>query len=78
MSGRQVTLVWLRRRFYCPSCDERHTESHPMIEARMTTRLARAIVKDATQLSITEITRRYGLSWHSVMDHSEGLVRATR
>lgn len=67
VSGRKVTLVWLRRRFLCSNCGERHTETHPMIEAKVTTRLARAIVKDATQLSITEIARRYGLSWHSVM-----------
>ena len=67
VSGRPVTLIWLRRRFTCDNCSERHTETHPMIEGKITTRLARVIVKDATQLSITEIARRYGLSWHSVM-----------
>lgn len=67
VSGRKVTLIWLRRRFSCTSCGERHTETHPTIENRMTARLARAIVKDATQLSITEIARRYGLSWDTVM-----------
>jgi transposase len=63
----RVTLVWLRRRFSCPNCGERHTESHPAIENRMTTRMERAIVKDARHLTIAEIARRYGLSWDTVM-----------
>ena len=33
----------------------------------MTTRLARAIVAEARHLSITEIGRRYGVAWHTVM-----------
>jgi transposase len=66
--GRQrVTLVWLRRRFQCDNCSERHTETHPAIEGKMTARLARTIVTDARQLSITEIGRRYGVAWHTVM-----------
>jgi transposase len=66
--GRQrVTLVWLRRRFECGNCGERHTESHPGIAGKMTTRAARAIVAEARQLSITEVARRYELSWHTVM-----------
>jgi transposase len=66
--GRQkVALMWQRRRFCCDNCGERHTESHPAIEGNMTTRMARAIVTDARHLSITEIARRYGLSWHTVM-----------
>ena len=36
----RVTLVWLRRRCACLNCGERHTESHPAIESKMTTRLA--------------------------------------
>ncbi|MEO8323891.1 MAG: ISL3 family transposase [Actinomycetota bacterium] len=67
MNGRKTVLLWLRRRFHCANCDERHTETHQVIEGKMTARFARAIVKDATQLSITEIARRYGLSWHCVM-----------
>ena len=47
VDGRKKTLVWLRRRFECTSCGEHHTETHPMIEGRMTTRLVRAIEKDA-------------------------------
>jgi transposase len=71
--GRQrVTLVWLQRRFECGNCGERHTESHPGITGKMTTRAARAVVADARQLSITEVARRYELSWHTVM----ALVRA--
>lgn len=45
-----------------------------MISGKMTTRLARAIITDARQLSVTEIGRRYGLSWHTVMT----LVRSGR
>jgi transposase len=66
--GRQrVTLMWLRRRFSCTNCGERHTESHPAFEGKSTARLARQIVGDARHLSITEIGRRYGMSWHTVM-----------
>jgi transposase len=65
--GRPKTLIWLRRRFECDNCGERHSESHPAIDGKLTTRLARAIVKDARHLSITEVSRRYGLSWHTVM-----------
>lgn len=65
--AQRVTLIWLRRRFQCTSCGERHTETHPAIEGKMTARLARAIVKDARHLSITEIGRRYGVAWHTVM-----------
>ncbi len=62
-----MTLIWHRRRFSCTNCGERHTESHPGIENKMMARLARAIVADARQLSVTEVARRYGLSWHTVM-----------
>jgi transposase len=65
--GRPKTLVWLRRRFECTNCGERHTETHPAIEGKLTARLARAVVKDARHLSIAELARRYGLSWHTVM-----------
>jgi len=63
----KVTLIWLRRRFECTNCGERHTETHPAFDKRMTARLTRAIVRDARHLSITEIGRRYVLSWHTVM-----------
>ena len=71
-AGRATALIWLRRRFECESCGERHTESHPAIEGRLTARLARAVVTDARHLSILEVSRRYGLSWHMAM----ALVRA--
>lgn len=65
--GARTTLIWLRRRFSCANCGERHLEDHPEFEQKMTRRLARAIVADARQLSITEITRRYGFSWSTIM-----------
>lgn len=63
----KLNLIWLRRRFSCGNCGERHTETNPAITGRLTVRLARRIVTDARQLSIAEIARRYGLSWHMVM-----------
>jgi transposase len=65
--GARTTLIWIRRRFSCDGCGRRHLEDHPAFEAKMTRRLARAIVADARQLSITEISRRYGFSWSTVM-----------
>jgi hypothetical protein len=65
--AQRATLIWLRRRFCCTNCGERHTETHPGIKGKMTARLARAIVTDARHLSITEIRRRYGFAWHTVM-----------
>jgi transposase len=65
--AQRVTLIWLRRRFCCTNCGERHSETHPAIKGKMTARLARAIVTDARHLSITEIGRRYGFAWHTVM-----------
>ena len=65
--GASTTLIWLRRRFSCDSCGRRHLEDHPAFEGKMTRRLARAIVRDARQLSITEITRRYGFAWSTIM-----------
>ena len=69
--GRPTTLVWLQRRFECTNCGERHTEDHPEIEGKTTRRLARQIVRDSKYLTIRELSRRHGLSWHLVM----GLVR---
>ena len=70
--GRPTTLIWLQRRFECPNCGERHTEDHPEIEGKLTRRLARQLVRDAKYLTIRELSRRHGLSWHLIM----GLVRA--
>ena len=68
VSGRRVTLVWLRRRFGCDACGQRHLESHDEIEGRLTRRLARALVADAKVMPIRAVARRHGLGWHTVMD----------
>ncbi|MQB02118.1 MAG: hypothetical protein GEU78_17985, partial [Actinobacteria bacterium] len=38
--AQRVTLIWLRRRFSCANCGQRHTETHPAIDNKMTVRLA--------------------------------------
>lgn len=65
--GRPTTLVWLRRRFWCPNCAERHTESHPEIRGKVTRRLARQLVRDAKVMTVKAVAERYGLSWWLVM-----------
>jgi transposase len=65
--GRPTTLVWLRRRFVCRHCGERHTESHPEIRNKVTRRLARQLVRDAEAMTIKATANRYGLSWWLVM-----------
>ena len=72
VSGRRVTLLWLRRRFVCANCDERHLEGHPEFERGLTTRLARQLVSDAKVMSIRAVVRRHGIGWHQIM----GLVTA--
>ncbi len=69
--GRPTTLVWRRRRFACESCGDRHLEDHPEIEGNVTARLARSLERDARCMSIREVARRSGFSWHFIM----GLVR---
>lgn len=66
VSGRRVTLVWLRRRFVCSNCDERHLETHPEFEGGLTRRLARQLVADAKVMSIRAVVRRHGLDWHLI------------
>ena len=60
--GRPTELKWLRRRFSCGVCGERHWESHPeMILGRrthVTRRLARQLVRDVNPMSIREMARR--------------------
>jgi transposase len=70
--GRPTTLVWRRRRFVCEGCGDRHLEDHPEIAGNLTARLARFLERDAKCMSIREVCRRTGFSWHFVM----GLVRA--
>lgn len=54
VSGRQLTLVWQRRRFVCNNCGERHLEEHPEFEGNRTRRLARQAAADAqvTRISV--------------------------
>lgn len=66
VSGRRMTLVWLRRRFECGNCDERHLEIHPEFEGGLTRRLARGLVADAKVMSIRAVVRRHGLDWHLI------------
>ncbi len=82
VSGRPVTLVWHRRRFRCKNCRTTTTESHPFFVDRMTRRLARAVVADAKDMTVSAVARRHGLSWHRVMRlvlaEGELLARARR
>ena len=54
MSGRQVTLMWQRRRFMCGNCGELHLEEHSEFEGDRTRRFARQAAADAqvTRISI--------------------------
>jgi transposase len=65
--GRPTTLVWMRRRFWCPNCDERNTELHPEMRGKVTRRLARQQVRDAKVMTIKAVAERYGVSWWLVM-----------
>lgn len=48
--GRPTTLEWVRRRFVCVECTERHWEDHPEFllgrRTHVTRRLARQLVRD--------------------------------
>ena len=66
VSGRRTTLVWVRRRFVCANCDERHFETHPEFEGGLTRRLARQLVADAKVMSIRAVVRRHGIGWHQI------------
>ena len=80
--GRPLTLVWHRRRFRCGRCRTTTTETHPFFANGMTTRLARAVVADARDMTIAAVARRHRLSWHRVMRlvlaEAELLARARR
>ena len=67
VSGRLVTLVWLRRRFVCGDCDRRWVEDHPEFEGRLTRRWARRLVTDAKVMPIRAVARRHKVGWHAVM-----------
>ena len=62
VSGRATTLLWLRRRFACGNCGERHLETHQEFEGQLTRRLARQLVADAKVMSIRAVVRRHGLA----------------
>ncbi len=66
VSGRRTTLVWIRRRFSCGNCRERHLETHAEFEGGLTRRLARQLVADAKDMSIRSVVRRHGLDWHLI------------
>ena len=68
VSGRRVTLVWIRRRFVCSNCDVGHLEDHGVFEGGLTRRLARQLVADAKVMSIRAVVRRHGLHWHLIQD----------
>lgn len=63
--------MWVRRRFSCGECGERFFEDHPEIlmgrRTHVTRRLARQLVRDVNAMSIREVARRHGLSWHFIM-----------
>ncbi|MFH1330926.1 MAG: transposase [Actinomycetota bacterium] len=65
--GRPTILVWVRRRFTCADCDGRHVESHPEISGRVTRRLARQMVRDAREMTISAVAARCGVSGWLVM-----------
>jgi transposase len=68
VSGRPVTLVWLRRRFACDNCGQRHLEVHDQFEGRLTRRMARQVVADAKVMSVRAVARRHRISWTAAMD----------
>ncbi len=69
--GRSTELCWVRRRFACGECGERHWEDHPEIiigrRTHVTRRLARSLVRDVNAMSIREVGRRHDLPWHYIM-----------
>jgi transposase len=73
--GRPTVLVWIRRRFSCGNCGERHVESHPQIRGKVTRRLQRQMVRDAREMTIKAVAGRYGVSWwltmRTVKSHAE-------
>ncbi|MFP5331959.1 MAG: ISL3 family transposase [Acidimicrobiia bacterium] len=84
--GRPTTLVWVRRRFSCAECSERHWEDHHELilgrRTHVTRRLALQLVRDANVMSIREVARRHDLPWHYIMgltrDWSDRIARERR
>jgi transposase len=69
--GRPTMLIWMRRRFRCGECSERHWEDHPEFilgrRTHVTRRLARQLIRDVNAMSIREVARRHDLPWHFIM-----------
>ena len=72
VSGRPVTLVWMRRRMVCGNCASRWLEEHLEFDGRLTRRLAHRLVADAQVMTIRAVARRHGVSWSVI----NTLVRA--
>ena len=67
VSGRPVTLLWDRRRMVCDGCGRRFLEDHRAFEGRLTARLARRLVADAREMTVSAVARRHRVGWHTVM-----------
>ena len=67
VSGRPVTLRWVRRRMVCDGCARRFVEDHPAFEGKLTARLARRLVADARAMPVGTVARRHKIGWHMVM-----------
>ena len=52
VSGRPVTLVWMRRRMVCGNCASRWLEEHHGFDGRLTRRLTHRLVADAQVMTI--------------------------
>jgi transposase len=84
--GRATELEWVRRRFVCSECGDRHWETHPEVilgrRTHVTRRLARQLVRDVQAMSIREVARRHDLPWHYIMtmtpDWSERVAEERR
>ncbi|WP_419945031.1 ISL3 family transposase [Candidatus Poriferisodalis sp.] len=72
VSGRPTMLLWDRRRMVCDGCGRRFLEHCPVFEGRVTARLARRLVADAREMTVSAVARRHRVGWHVVM----GLVIA--
>ena len=66
VSGRPTTLVFEQRRMVCEPCGRRFVEDHRAFEGRVTARLARQLVKDARQMTVSAAARRHGVGWKLV------------
>ena len=63
VSGRPVTLVWMRRRMVCDNCGSRWLEDHDTFDGKVTVRLAKQLVADAQVMPIRAVARRHGVAW---------------